>query len=95
MFQKMVAGIYLLLRRLCILSLLSRIGSRGKGSKYTRCLECIYFTIFGCLPGPYTTAVTEPHARVQRKALIVLRAQTRQKHSVFWVFLSNCLCFVL
>ncbi len=46
-FQKMVAGIYLLLRRLCIVCLLSRIGGRGKGSKRTRCLECIYFTIFG------------------------------------------------
>ena len=45
LFKMIVAGIYLLLRRLCIACLLSRIGDRGKGSKHTRCLECIYFTI--------------------------------------------------
>ena len=46
-FQNIIAGIYLLLRRLCILCLLSRIGGRGKGGKYTCCLECIHFTTFG------------------------------------------------
>ena len=94
-FQKMVAGIYLLLRRVCMLCLLSRIGGRGKGSKHTRCLDCTYFTIVGFLQGAYITAVTEPHVRVQRKALIALRSQTGQIHSVFRVFLSICLCFVL
>ena len=96
-FQNMVAGIilYLLLRRVCMLFLLSRIGGRGKGSKHTRCLECNYFTIAGFLQGAYITAVTEPHVHVQRKALIALRSQTRQIHSVFWVFLSICLCLVL
>ena len=93
LFQKMVAGVYLLLRRLCILCLLSRIGGRGKGSKHNRCLECTYFIIFGCLQGAYTTPVTEPHALVQRKALLALRSQTRQIHSVFWVFLINLFVF--
>ena len=83
------------LRRLCILCLLSRIGGRGKESKNTRRLVCIYFTIFGLLQGTFITAVTEPHARVQRKALLALLSQTRQIHSVFWLFLSNVLCFVL
>ena len=69
-FQKMVAGIYLPLRSLCIVCLLSQIGGRGKGSKHTRCLECINFTIFCFLQGAYIiTAVTETHACVQRKAL--------------------------
>ena len=68
-FQKMVAGIYLPLRSLCILCLLSQIGGRGKGSKHTRCLECFNFTIFSFLQGAYMTAVTETHACVQRKAL--------------------------
>ena len=45
-FQKMVAGIYMPLISLCILCLLSQIGGRGNGSKHTRCLECIKFTIF-------------------------------------------------
>ena len=86
-FQKMVAGIYLLLRRLFMLCLLSRIGGRGKGSKHTRCLECTYFTIVGFLQGAYITAVTEPHVRVQMKALIALWSHTRQTHYVFWFFL--------
>ena len=94
-FKKIVAGIYLLLRRLCMLCLLYRIGGRGKGSKHTRCLECTYFTIVGFLQGAYITAVTEPHMRVQRKALLALRPQTRQINDVFWVFLSICLRFVL
>ena len=76
-FQKIVTGKYLLLRRLCMLCLLSGIGGRGTGSKHTRCLECIYFTTVGFLQGAYITAVTEPHSRVQRKALIALRSQTR------------------
>ena len=57
-FQNMVTGIYLLLRRLCILCLLSGIWGRGKGNKRTRCLECIYFTIFGFLQGACITVVT-------------------------------------
>ena len=85
-FQKMVAGIYLLLRRLCMLCLLSRIGGRGKGSKHTRCLECSYFTIVGFLQGAHITAVTEPHVRVQMKALIALWSQTRQIHYVEYLF---------
>ena len=61
-FQKMVAGIHLPLRSLCILCLLFQIGGRGKGSKHTRCLESINFTIFSFLQGAYITAVTETHA---------------------------------
>ena len=94
-FQKMVACIYLLSIRLCILCLLSRIGGRGKGSKHTRCLECIYFTIFGFSHGAYITAVTEAHVRVHGKALLALRSQTRHIHPVLWVFLSIFVCFVL
>ena len=85
-FQKIIAGIYLLLRRVCMLCLLSRIGGRGKGSKCTCCLDCIYFTTFDFLHGAYLTAVTEPHACVQRKTLLELHRQTRHVHSVFWVF---------
>ena len=85
-FQKIIACIYLLSRRLCMLCLLSRLGGRGKGSKYTCSLECIYFTTFDCLHGAYHTAVTEPHECVQRKTLLVLRSQTRHMSSVFWVF---------
>ena len=83
-FQKIIAGIYLLLRRLCMLCLLARIGGggRGKGSKCTCCLGCIYFTTFDFLHG----AVTEPHSCVQRKTILVLRSQTRHMHSVFGVF---------
>ena len=92
-FPNILAGISLLLRRFCIVCLLSRIG--GKGNKYTWCLECIYFTTFGCLQGAYITAVIEPHSCVQRKALLALRSQTRQVHSVFWVFLSHFLMFCL
>ena len=69
-----------------VMPILSRIGGRGKGSKCTCCLECIYFTTFDFLHGAYLTAVTEPHACVQRKTLLVLRSQTRHMHSVFWVF---------
>ena len=69
-----------------MLCLLSRIGGRGKASKCTCCLEWIYFTTFDFLHGAYLTAVTEPHACVQRKTLLVLRSQTRHMHSVFWVF---------
>ena len=64
-----VAGIYLLLRRLCMLCLFSRIRGRGKGSKCTCCLECIYFITFGFLQGAYITEVRETHPCVQRKAL--------------------------
>ena len=78
-----------------MLCLFSRIGGRGKGSKHTRCLECTYFTMFGFLQGAYITAVTEPHLRVQMKALLALGSHTRQIHYVLWVFLSICLCFVL
>ena len=67
-FKKMVAGIHLPLRSLCILCLLFQIGGRGKGSKHTRCLESINFTIFSFWQGAYITAVTETHACVQRKA---------------------------
>ena len=84
-FQKIIAGIYLLLRRLCMLCLLSRIGGRGKGSKCTCCLECIYFTTFDFLHGAYLTAVTEPHACVQRKTLLVLRSQTRHAFCIMGV----------
>ena len=96
-FQKIVAGVYLLLRRLCMLCLFSRIGGRGKGSKHTR-LECTYFTIFGFLQGAYITAVTEPHVRVQMKALLARYGHKQDRyglHYVFWVFLSICLCFVI
>ena len=65
-FPNIIPGISMLLRRLCIVCLLSRIGDRGKGTKYTCCLECITFTTFGFLQGSYITAVTEPHACVQR-----------------------------
>ena len=84
-FLNIIARISLLLRRLCMLCLLSQIGGRGKGSKYTCFLECIYFTTFGFLQGrpTYFTAVTEPHECVQGKALLALRSQTRQIHSVF------------
>ena len=85
-FQKIIAGISLLLKRLCILCLLSRIGGRGQGSKYTRCLECIYCTAFSFLDSVYISAFTEPHERVQRKALLALHSQTIHIHSVFWVF---------
>ena len=85
-FQNIIAGIYQLLRRLGMLCLLSRIGGRGKGRKYTCCLECIYSTTFDVLHDAYLTAVTEPHACVQRKALVALRSQTRQLHSAFCVF---------
>ena len=95
-FQKIIGGICLLLRRLCMLCLLSRIGGRGKGSKYTCCLECNYITTFDFLHGAYLAAVTEPPACVQRKALLALRSQTRQIHSVLSVSLNDVLfCFVL
>ena len=69
-FQNIIAGIYQLLRHLCIVCLLSRIWGRGKGSKYTCCLVCIYSTTFDVLHDAYLTAVTEPHACVQRKAFL-------------------------
>ena len=97
-FQKSVACVYLLLRRLCMLCLFSRIGvGRGKGSKHSR-LECTYFTIFGSLQGTYITAVAEPNVRVQMKALLARYGHKQDRyglHYVFWVFLSICLCFVI
>ena len=57
-FQNMVTGIYLLIRHMCILCLLSGIGGRGKVSKRTRCFEGVYFTTLGFLQGAYITAVT-------------------------------------
>ena len=87
-FQKMVAGIYLPLRSLCIVLLLSQIGGRGKGSKRTRCLECYVltsqFSVF--LQGAYITAVTETDGCVQRKASFVRFTNKRDTFCIQGIF---------
>ena len=65
-FQKMVAGIHLPLRSLCILCLHFQIGGRDKGSKHTRCLESINFTIFSFLCKVHTLLQSQKHTRASK-----------------------------
>ena len=95
-FQKMVAGIHLPLRSLCILLLLSQIGGRCKGSKHTRCLECINFTMFRVFCKVHTLLQSQKHTGVSKGRHSFVRfTNKRDTFCIQGIFFSNSLCFVL
>ena len=66
------------------------------GSKVTCCLECIVlhdFCFLCTVHRAYITAVQEPHACVQMKAVLALRSQTRKIG--LYILYSGCIKIIV